>query len=134
MPTTDLEKAPYIALSTFRRDGREVATPVWFVKLGGRVYVGTLAHSGKARRVRATGSVRFSVCNHSGRRRSGPTYQGTARIVPETAQRMEAAAALRRKYGFKFALAMAFYWVTGNYKKRTMLEITFKQRAGGEAA
>jgi hypothetical protein len=29
----------YLALTTYRRDGRPVTTPVWFVALDGKIYV-----------------------------------------------------------------------------------------------
>jgi PPOX class probable F420-dependent enzyme len=44
----------YIALTTYRRDGRSVTTPVWAVALEGRHYVFTANSTGKAKRVRAT--------------------------------------------------------------------------------
>jgi uncharacterized protein len=40
----------YIALTTYRRDGREVTTPVWSVPLGDKLYVVTSKGTGKAKR------------------------------------------------------------------------------------
>ncbi len=53
----------YIALTTYRRDGRSVTAPVWAVQLEGQLYVVTSKSTGKTRRVRATGRVRFAPCN-----------------------------------------------------------------------
>jgi len=41
-------------LTTYRRDGRPVTTPVWAVPLEGKLYVVTANSTRKARRVRAT--------------------------------------------------------------------------------
>lgn len=58
----------YIALTTYRRDGRAVTTPVWAAPLRGKLYVISTETTGKVRRVRATGRVRFASCNANGRR------------------------------------------------------------------
>jgi PPOX class probable F420-dependent enzyme len=53
----------YIALTTYRRDGRAVTTPVWAVSLDEKIYLRVTASStGKAKRVRATGRVRLAPC------------------------------------------------------------------------
>jgi len=84
----------YVALTTYRRDGRAVTTPVWAVSLEGKLYVVTTESTGKAKRVRATGRVRFASCSMSGRRILGEWQEGTGRIVQDAARRSEAVAAL----------------------------------------
>jgi hypothetical protein len=41
-----VESARTVSLATFRRDGRQVNTPVWVVRVGDRLYVNTEAASG----------------------------------------------------------------------------------------
>ena len=36
----------YVSLATFRRNGREVRTPVWIAELGGRYYLFSESNSG----------------------------------------------------------------------------------------
>lgn len=62
-----LAKQRYISLTTYRRDGRAVATPVWFVLDGTRSLVWTDAASGKAKRIRANGRVAVAPCDARGR-------------------------------------------------------------------
>jgi len=50
----------YINLETFRRDGRGVRTPVWFVQDGASLYVRTVADSGKVKRIRNQTQVNIS--------------------------------------------------------------------------
>jgi PPOX class probable F420-dependent enzyme len=54
-PLALFEGKRYINLTTFRKSGIAVPTPVWFVVHEGRLYVFTAAQSGKAKRLRANG-------------------------------------------------------------------------------
>ena len=116
--------ARYIALTTYRRNGRPVTTPVWSAPLGGKIYVVTGASTGKARRLRTTSRVRFAACNASGRRILGDWHEGAGRIVQDEARRSEALAALKRKYGWQLSLSMAIYRLRGLYQERVVLELT----------
>ena len=90
----------YMNLTTFRKDGRAVRTPVWFAEDGeGRLYVYTLAKSGKVGRIRRDGDVRVGPSDARGRP-LGPEAPGTARLLPP-AERASAEALLRRKYGLQ---------------------------------
>src|SRR5206468_3996936 len=105
MANATLPNSRYVALTTYRRDGRPVTTPVWSAPLAGKLYVVTAESTGKARRLRATGRVRFAACNMNGRRILGDWEEGTGRIVQDEARYREALAALRRKYGWQLSLA-----------------------------
>ena len=68
----------YISLVTFRRDGREVATPLWFAELDGKLYAYTLGRSAKVRRLGNRGDIRVASCTLTGRI-TGPWRAGTGR-------------------------------------------------------
>jgi PPOX class probable F420-dependent enzyme len=87
----------YIALTTYRRDGRPVTTPVWAAPLNGNLYVVTARSTGKVRRLRATDRVRFAPSNMNGRRILGAWHEGSGRVVEDEQRRGEALAALQRK-------------------------------------
>jgi Pyridoxamine 5'-phosphate oxidase. len=93
----------YINLTTFRRDGRAVATPVWFVMHEGRLYVYTEAASGKAKRVRANGQAQIAPSDVRGRP-LGPFVPAGARQVREEALRTRLEEAFRHKYGWQYRL------------------------------
>ena len=116
--------ARYVALTTYRRDGRPVTTPVWAAPLYSRLYLVTAKNMGKVRRVAATSRVRFAPCNVSGRRILGEWQEGTARIVPDHALRDEALAALQHKYGWQMSLAALVSRLRGTYNDRVVLELT----------
>jgi len=116
--------ARYIALTTFRRDGSPVTTPVWTVALHGNLYVVTARHTGKARRLAVTGRVRFAPCDMSGRRILGEWLEGSGRVVQDEARRREALEALQRKYGWQLSLATLLSRLRGSYRDRVVLELT----------
>lgn len=116
--------ARYLALTTYRRDGRPVTTPVWVAPLADKLYVVTTRDAGKTRRVRATSRVRFAPCNASGRRILGAWQEGTGRVVQDEARRRAALDALERKYGWQMSLAMLVYRLRGRHRDRVVLELT----------
>jgi len=101
-----------------------VTTPVWAVPLAGKLYLVTANTTGKARRVRVTGRVRFASCNRNGGRILGDWQEGTGRIVQDEARRSEALAALQHKYGWQMLLAMLAFRLRGTYRDRVVLELT----------
>lgn len=96
----DLTTSTYLALTTFRRDGRPVLTPVWAAVHEGLLVVYTPSRSGKVRRIRHTPQVRVAASDFTGEDR-GPELPGTARVLPDDRSR-EARRALGRKYGWRF--------------------------------
>lgn len=57
----------YLSVTSFKRDGTPVATPVWFVVDDGRLLIYTDPESFKAKRIRRNPSVRIAPCNATGR-------------------------------------------------------------------
>lgn len=83
-PAWSLARSRYLLLTTYRRDGTPVDTPVWFVGRGRRLYVWTDARSGKVRRIRADARVTVAACTLRGRS-TGPSVKGTATVLPPAA-------------------------------------------------
>jgi PPOX class probable F420-dependent enzyme len=94
----DLGKEQCIALTTFRRTGQRVVTPVWFVQSPGTIYVETHADAGKLKRLRHTARVTFAPCTYSGKV-TGSVSEGHARILTEPEECAAASTALAKKYG-----------------------------------
>ncbi|MGC5031450.1 PPOX class F420-dependent oxidoreductase [Micromonospora sp. DT229] len=68
MTTLDrLAAEKYILLTTFRKDGRAVPTPVWAVRDGDALAVWTAADAGKVKRIRRSGKVTVAPCDVRGR-------------------------------------------------------------------
>jgi len=71
----------YISLTTFRKTGAGVATPVWFGEEDGKLYLMTISKSGKIKRIRNNPQVRVAPCTMSGKV-TGPDFPATARLLP----------------------------------------------------
>ena len=56
----------YLSLTTYRRDGTPVSTPVWFVEEEGRLFVTTAADSHKAKRLRRNPAAMVAPCTARG--------------------------------------------------------------------
>ncbi len=93
----DLDHHRYISLSTFRRNGAEVATPVWFAASGARLYVFTMGDSGKVKRLRHTAKARVAPSDSRGRVQ-GAARAATARLITEPAAIDLTGRARRRAY------------------------------------
>ena len=118
----DLRSRRYLSLATFRRDGRAVATPVWFAEVGGRFYVFTAGDSGKVKRLRAGNRARVAACDARGGLQ-GPWRDVTARVVDDRALIGRAHAAMRAKYGWQVRLLDLASRLSGRIKRRAWIEI-----------
>lgn len=101
-----LEGRRYVNLTTFRRSGEEVTTPVWFVLLDGRLYMTTPPDAGKMKRIRREPRVVVTPSTSWGASR-GEGVEGLARDVgDEETGRFEKA--LRQKYRVGIGLFRLF--------------------------
>jgi len=97
----------YLSVTSFRRDGSGVATPVWFVLDDGRLLVKTDADSYKVRRIRRNPSVRVARCTATGRLRGEP-LPARAEFLPESeGRRVEQLMA--RKYRLDRVFVLPLY-------------------------
>ena len=100
--SVDLSDERFVSLVTFRRNGEEVPTPVWFAGDSDGFYVGTASDSGKVKRIRANPAVRYAAANFRGLERSG-YLDGVATIL-EGAAADRANEALGEEYGWQWTL------------------------------
>lgn len=78
---TDLDRLSaekYVLLTTFRKDGRAVSTPVWAVRDGDALAVWTASDTGKVKRIRRDSRVTVAPCDVRGRPH-GEAIPGTRR-------------------------------------------------------
>jgi PPOX class probable F420-dependent enzyme len=92
-----LEGHKYCHLTTFRRDGTPVPSPVWFGLGDGKLYLRSEAHVGKVKRVRNDPHVRVAPCSFRGKP-LGPATEGTARVLSAD-EEARAEAAIGANYG-----------------------------------
>ncbi|GAA0693479.1 PPOX class F420-dependent oxidoreductase [Streptomyces cellulosae] len=94
----------YLLLTSYRKNGTPVATPVWVVRDGDALGVWTAADSWKVKRIRARGDVLVGPCDLRG--------NPTGDQVPATAEICDADTTARyrqliaRKYGLMGRLTL----------------------------
>jgi PPOX class probable F420-dependent enzyme len=96
----------HLLLTTFRKNGKAVPTPVWYGRTGDHLYVFSLATAGKVKRLRNSQRAQIAACTGIGRI-TGPTMDARARILPRDEEKI-ARQALRRKYPITFRVSEVF--------------------------
>jgi PPOX class probable F420-dependent enzyme len=91
-----IQRQKYISLTTFRKTGAGIATPVWFGEEDGKLYVMTRSDMGKTKRIRNNPQVRVAPCTMRGTV-TGAEFAATARILPPE-HHSRARQAINRKY------------------------------------
>lgn len=76
-----IHQQKYISLTTFRKTGAGVSTPVWFGEDDRKLYVMTRSDMGKTKRIRNNPQVKVAPCTIRGKV-TGPEFAATARILP----------------------------------------------------
>ncbi len=110
MPTVSLQSIgnpSYIALRTFRKSGVAVDTAVWVAADGGKLYVYTADTSGKAKRIRNSGTVEICVSDMRGQPK-GEWVPAQARVLDAPVDVARGLALIKRKYGIQYRLATMF--------------------------
>ncbi|MCR2763786.1 PPOX class F420-dependent oxidoreductase [Microbacterium sp. zg.B48] len=104
----DIAAREYVLLTTFRRTGVPVATPVWIVRDGEDALITTAATSGKVKRLAHTARVVLTPCDMRGRLLDGAeAVEATAVVRHDEDTRARIDRALMRKYGVKYTAIRA---------------------------
>ena len=116
----------FVSLTTFRRSGEAVPTPVWVVRDGDALLVTTPEGSGKVKRLRHTPRVELRPCSRRGEVAEGaPVLSAVAEVVADEAAHARLAGLLKAKYGMEFRLVMAIERVVRRGPaRRVVLRIT----------
>ncbi|MGW2342378.1 PPOX class F420-dependent oxidoreductase [Streptomyces sp. NPDC001661] len=121
-----LERARYVSLTTYRKDGTPRATAVWHAMDGDRLYARSAADAWKVKRLRRDSRAEVAVCDVRGRvAPDAVRAPGTGRVLDEAGTK-KAGALLRRKY----VMARIGDWysaVSGRHRRHPVIgiEVTF---------
>ena len=81
-PRSAILKAQYVALTTYRLDGRAVVTPVWAAERDGRLLIFSNPAAGKMKRLRNSSRASVAPCTWNGTP-TGTQLPATARILAQ---------------------------------------------------
>ena len=110
-PAADLEAlfpGRYLSVTSFKRDGTGVATPVWFVSDAGRLFALTDLHSAKVRRMRRDPRVLVASCRADGKLRTAPV-PAHAELLTATPELECVQKLLLERYKLSYRMVMLFY-------------------------
>lgn len=95
----EIARQQYVSVTTFRRTGTPVATPMWVARSGAEVVLISVDGQGKTKRLDHTSRVELRPCDIRGRVAEGaPVWHGTARLVRDRAGVDEVRRAMSAKY------------------------------------
>ncbi|WP_330180956.1 PPOX class F420-dependent oxidoreductase [Nocardia sp. NBC_01503] len=103
--------AKYVLLTTFKKDGTPVGTPLWAALDNGRLYIWTVTDSWKVKRIRRNPEVTVQACDVRGKAH-GDIVKGTAKILDD-AGGDRVRGLVKRRYGLQGHLI-----VTGSTLRR----------------
>ena len=98
MTTTELANEQFVSITTFKRDGTPVSTPVWVAGENGNLLVISEADSWKVKRIRRDGHVLIAPCSARGTPR-GDAVDADATLDSDTAAVEKL---LAQKYGWMY--------------------------------
>jgi len=98
----------YLSITSFKRDGTGVATPVWFVSDGARLFAFTDLHSWKIRRVHRNPHVLVASCWPWGKPRREPV-SARAEVLTDIADLERVRKLLVARYKISYRVVMIFY-------------------------
>ena len=122
----ELSTERFVSLTTFRRSGVPVSTPVWTAREGDALVVTTPDKSGKVKRLRNSGRVELRPCSRTGAVADDAiTVPGVAEILDGPADVTRISRIFSSKYGFEYRIFMIIERIAARRQKpRVMLRIT----------
>ena len=116
----------FLSLTTFRRSGERVSTPMWVARDGDALIMFTPQASGKVKRLRNSPRVELRPCDRFGRVKDGvEPVAGMAEVLTDEDSRERATGIIRRKYGLGYRVVMGIErLIKFGQEKRVILRIT----------
>jgi len=115
----EIAASPFVSLGTFRRNGAEVAVPVWIARDGDELIVTSERATGKVKRLRNDSRVTLRPCSRMGAvDPDAITVTAEGRVAAPATEDARADAALRRKYGLQYRAILGFEKVVRTIQRR----------------
>lgn len=129
LPFTTIGEERFVSLTTFRKSGEPVSSPVWIASDGEALIVTTPAGSGKVKRLRNDTTVELRPCSRRGQVQDGASsITGTASVLSTPADVQKLSEVFRDKYRLEYRIFMAIERLgRSGSKSRVILRIVPSQ-------
>jgi PPOX class probable F420-dependent enzyme len=107
----------YLSVTSFKRDGTGVATPVWIVSDRRRLFAFTDLHSAKVRRIRRNPRVLIASCRVDGKLR-GERVPARVELLTDTAELERVRKLLVERYAISYRVVMLFYRLGRRFRRK----------------
>jgi uncharacterized protein len=115
----------FVSLTTFRRTGEPVSSPMWVAQDGDALVITTPAQTPKVTRLRRDPRVELRPCTRFGAvDADAPAWTGTGEVLDSPADVRGAHAALRAKYGLTFRVLTLVERINRKHRGRVILRLT----------
>jgi PPOX class probable F420-dependent enzyme len=128
-PTIRLGDQRFVSLTTFKRSGEGVASPMWIGRDGADLFAWTPADSFKVKRIRNNPRVLLAPSSRFGKVPDDVSpVEATAQVVTDPATVDRLARELRRKYGLGYSLVTLIERIAARGRKpRAILRIALSR-------
>ena len=93
----------FVSVTTYKKNGDALATPMWVGRDGDHLFVWTPADSAKIKRVRNDPRVTLVPCGRFGKpNNDAEPVAGTAEVITEPATVRRLAEVIRHRYGLEY--------------------------------
>ena len=116
-----LARSRYVSVTTYKRDGTPVATPVWVMSEGGFLQVITERSSGKVKRLSRNAGLHIAPCDFRGGLQ-GDAVAATATVIDDPELLARTQALLVRRYGL---VGKLFLWLD-RVRKRDLVVLAIE--------
>jgi uncharacterized protein len=117
----------FVSLTTYKKDGSAVASPMWIGRDGDHLFAWTSADSWKVKRAKNNPRVALVPSSRSGKVADGARpVDGIAEVISDQATVSRLAGVIRHKYGVEFHIVTFIERLIARGKKppRVILRIT----------
>lgn len=122
----DLKDQKFVSLTTFKRNGAAVASPMWIVGEGEQLWAWTPADAWKVKRIRRDPRVTLTRCGRTGKVAPGqPVVDATAEVITDSRRVAQVESLIKRKYRLEFRVVTFIETIAARGRKpRFVLRIT----------
>lgn len=121
MIPAELLQAPYLSLTTYRKTGVAVSTPVWFAEDGRYLYIFSASEAGKVKRLRNSSRAQVTHCSFHGKL-LGAVHKAEATLL-EGGDITAVHSLFRQKYGWQMTSLDFFSRLGGRLPKRAYIRV-----------